>query len=311
MYLTNENLTFVKKNESNFVSLKYLNSHGELAQLDTYARNILADSNNHGSEISKNLCLLPIHGKGFPDPFRALPTTSFLCVNIAGGLNIRKYANKLVYDFPANMVATFEAEFTFWVRDEGKDENCRVDPFDTFSNMRSDILETLEAINVKTTIHRSGNAHGECVVGFRGSDIVDLADNFLLTKFVINNVAANYGQKVDFTKNNAHNFKLILLCNNNDGKRFFDYFVANEQLILEYNQFLRINDLNAKSVIRRKLFNGDCKLEIKLNIGDKFVPYIDFAFIVLYFSESDNILQRLEEVEFGQFMAEYKKRMKG
>lgn len=310
MYLTNENLTFVKKNESSFVSLKYLNSNGELAQIDTYAKNILADSNNHGSEISKNLCLLPISGKGFPDPFRALPTTSFLCVNIAGGVDIRKYANRLVYDFPANMVATVEGECTFWISSEEKNKSCQVDPFDSFSNMRSDILETLEAINIKTTIHRAGNTHGECVIGFKGSDIIDLADNFILVKFVINNVAANYGQKVDFTKNNLSNFKLILLCNNNDGKRFFEYFVANEQLILEYNHLLKINDLNAKSVIRRKLFNGDCKLEIKLNINDKFIPYIDFVFIVLYFSESDNIQQRLDEMEFGQFMAEYKKKMK-
>ena len=35
MYLTNENLTFVKKNESLFVSLKYLDSKGNLNQIDS------------------------------------------------------------------------------------------------------------------------------------------------------------------------------------------------------------------------------------------------------------------------------------
>jgi hypothetical protein len=309
MYLTNENLSFVKKNESLFVSMKYLDSKGNLNQIDSAAKNVLADSNNHGFEINKNLCLLPIASKAFPDPFRALPTTSFLCTNIVDELNVRKYAGKLIYDFSANMVASFEAELRFWV-DGVDNDSFSCDPYDSCSNLRSDILETLESINIKTTIHRVGDKAGECVIGFKGSDIIDLADNFILAKFVIANIAANYGQKISFNKGKNSNFKLILLCNNNDGKRFFDHFVANNALILGYNKILEMNNLTSKSALRRRLFNDDCKLEVKLTTDTNFVPYLNFAFVVLYFSQSAQILERLEEREFGKFIGDYKKKIK-
>jgi hypothetical protein len=310
MYLTNENLTFVKKNESLFVSLKYLDLQGKLNQLDSSSKNILADSNNHGFEVSKNICLLPISSKGFCDPFRALPTTSFLCVNIADDLNIRKYASKLVYDFSANMVATFEAELKFWIDSPvGENNFWKIDPFDQYSNLRSDILDVLEKIDIKTTIHMPGNKNGECIVGFQGKNIIDLADNFVLAKFVIDNVAANYGQKVLFNKDKEQNLKLVLLCNDNDGQVFLNSFIANHSLILEYNNLLQMNNLDSKSLLKRKLFNDDCKLQIKLTTGDNFIPYINFAFIVLYFSESQEILERLEEREFARFIKNYKKKL--
>lgn len=310
MYLTNENLTFVKKNESLFVSLKYLDLQGNLNQIDSASKNILADSNNHGFEVSKNICLLPISSKGFCDPFRAMPTTSFLCVNIADGLNIRKYASKLIYDFSANMVATFEAELKFWIESPiEKNSSWKVDPFDLYSNLRSDILDILEKIDIKTTVHMPGSKKGECVIGFKGDNIIDLADNFILAKFVINNVAANYGQKVCLNKDKEQNLKLILLCNDNDGQRFLDSFIANSSLISDYNDLLQMNNLHSKSSLKRKLFNDDCKLQVKLTTGDDFIPYINFAFIVLCLSENREILERLEERDFAKFIKNYKKKL--
>lgn len=310
MYLTNENLNFVKKNESLFVSLKYLDLQGRLHQVDSSSRNIWADSNGHGFEVNKNICLLPIDSKGFCDPFRALSTTSFLCDNIANDFNIRKYANKLVYDFSANIVGTFEAEVTFWIDNHHKEEGSyNVDPFDHYSNLRSDILETLEKIDVKTTIHMPGNKKGQCVIGFKGENIVDLADNFILAKFVINNVAANYGQKVIFSKGNENNLKLVLLCNNNDGQVFLNNFFINQSLILEHKELLQTTRFDAKSVSKKKLFNDDCKLQIKLITEENFTPYINFALIVLYFSEREDILKRLEGKEFAKFVKNYKKKI--
>jgi hypothetical protein len=310
MYLTNENLTFVRKNESSFVSLKYLDLQGNLNQIDSSSRNILADSNNHGFEVSKNICLLAINSKGFCDPFRAIPTTSFLCVNIADDLNIRKYASKLSYDFSANIVASFEAELTFWINSPIEEDHfARVDPFDHYSNLRSDIIDILEKIDIKTTIHMPGKKNGECIIGFKGENIIDLADNFVLTKFIINNVAANYGKKVNFTQEKERNLKLVLLCNDNDGKVFFDNFIANHSLIVNYNNLLQMNNLDSKSLSKRKLFNDDCKLQIKLTTGDNFIPYINFAFIILYFSESKNIIERLEERDFIRFIKNYKKKL--
>ena len=138
MYLTNENLTFVKKNESLFVSMKYLDSEGRLNQIDSVVKNILADSNNHGFEINKHTCLLPITSKGFRDPFRAHPTTSFLCVNIADQVDFRQCAGALVYNFPANMVVNFEVEITFWIEIDDVQNKWQCDPYDTYSNLRSD-----------------------------------------------------------------------------------------------------------------------------------------------------------------------------
>jgi glutamine synthetase len=85
------------------------------------------------------------------------------------------------------MVATFEAELKFWIEPQAEESDLwKVDPFDCYSNLRSDILETLEKIEVKTTIHMPGNKKGECIVGFKGKNIIDLADNFILARFVVN-----------------------------------------------------------------------------------------------------------------------------
>ena len=63
------------------------------------------------------------------------------------------------------MVATFEAELKFWIEPSSEESySCKVDPFDCYSNFRSDILETLEKIEIKTTIHLSGNRKGECII---------------------------------------------------------------------------------------------------------------------------------------------------
>ncbi|MBM3466320.1 MAG: hypothetical protein FJX70_00520 [Alphaproteobacteria bacterium] len=310
MYLTNENLTLVKKNESLFVSLKYLDSKGNLNQIDSATKNILTDPHNHGFEVSKNICLLPIDTKGFSDPFRVLPTTSFFCVNLADDLNTRKYASKLVYDFLPNMVATFEAELKFWIEPSLEESySCKVDPFDCYSNFRSDILETLEKIEIKTTIHLSGNRKGECIIGFKGKNIIDLADNFILARFVINNIAADYGYRVIFNQDKEPNLELILVCNNNDGKMFLDNFIANSSLICEYNHLLQMGDLNSKSLSKRVLFNEDCKLQIKLTTGDNFIPYMNFAFIVLCLSENKEILTRLGQKEVMKFIKNYKRKL--
>ncbi len=310
MYLTNENLTLVKKNESLFVSLKYLDSKGNLNQIDSAAKNILTDPHNHGFEVSKNICLLPIDSKGFSDPFRALPTTSFLCVNLADDLNIRKYASKLVYDFLPNMVATFEAELKFWIEPQAEESDLwKVDPFDCYSNLRSDILETLEKIEVKTTIHMPGNKKGECIIGFKGRSIIDLADNFILTRFVTNNIAADYGYRVLFNQDKEPNLKLILVCNNNDGQMFLDNFIANYPFILEYNNLLQMENLNSKSLSKRVLFNEDCKLQVELTTANHFIPYMNFAFVVLGFSENADILTRLKDKEFVKFIKNYKKKL--
>ncbi|MFK7967938.1 MAG: hypothetical protein AB8B68_02080 [Rickettsiaceae bacterium] len=305
MYLTNENLTFVKKNESLFVSLKYLDLQGNLNQLDSSSKNILADSNNHGFEVSKNICLLPISSKGFCDPFRALPTTSFLCDNIADDLDIREYSNKLVYDLSVNMVTAFEAEMTFWIDNTIKEDLFwKIDPFDHYSNLRSDILERLEQIDIKMP----GNKKGECIIGFKGNNIIDLADNFILTKFIINNVAANYGQKVIFNQDKAQNLKLILLCNDNDGQVFLNNFIANHSLVLEYSSLLQMNNLDSKSSSKRKLFNDDCKLEVNLTTSNIFNPYINFAFVMLYFLKNEEILEKIEG-ECVKFIKNYKKKI--
>lgn len=195
MYLTNENLMLVKKNESEFVSLKYPDLEGNLCQIDSMAKNILTDPNNHGFEINKNLCLLPLPAKGFNDPFRSLPTTSFLCVNIADQLNIRHNAFQLVNDLPANMVTEFEGEINFWLEESQTGPSFSTSGFDPYADLRSDILDAMEKIHIVTTIHHASLHSNECVIGFKGENMMDLADNFILAKFVINNIAANYRKK--------------------------------------------------------------------------------------------------------------------
>ena len=60
--------------------------------------------------------------------------------------------------------------------------------------------------------------------------------------------------------------------------------------------------LKSKSLSKRVLFNEDCKLQIKLTTGDNFIPYMNFAFIVLCLSENKEILTRLGQKEVMKFI---------
>lgn len=310
MYLTNENLSLVKRHESSVVSLKYLDLHGDLCQIDSLTKNLLEDPNNHGFRVNKETCLMVIPSKSFQDPFRSLPTTSFLCTNIADDANPRKYASRLIYDFSANMVSSFELELKFWVEESKQPLGMwKVDPFDIFSNLRSDVLEILEKINISTTIHRHGASFGECIVGFKGDDTIDLADNLILAKFVINNVAANYGHKVWFSNDREENLKLILTCNSNDGRKFFDDFIKNNSLLIEQSELLQLKNVSSKSLSKDRLFNDDCKLQLKLLAENDFIPYINLALLVSFFSAAEQVLKRLETKEFVRFIENYSTRI--
>ncbi|MFN9477676.1 MAG: hypothetical protein ACK57M_04670, partial [Rickettsiales bacterium] len=109
-----------------------------------------------------------------------------------------------------------------------------------------------------------------------------------------------------FNKDKEQNLKLILVCNNNDGQMFLDNFIANYPLILEYNNLLQMSNLSSKSLSKRILFNKDCKLHVKFSTGSNFIPYMNFAFVVLCLSENTEILTRLKQKEFVKFIKYYK-----
>ncbi len=304
MYLTNKNINLVKQNDSEFVSLKYLDVHGRLCQLDFLAKNMVADFDNKGLKLREDLHLIPIDGKAFIDPFRALPTTSFLCNNIAKGSDIRGYASKILFDY--DITSSVALELTFWILNEhnsvSDQESCLADPFDIYSNLRSDILQHLELLGICTIFHRVGRNVSENMLSFKANNIEDLSDNVILAKFIINNIAANYGKKVVFNQVNQNNFKLLFNFSNNDYEKFAEHYIVNRELLLEYTQYLQLDNLTGSSVENFSDFNYNYKIQIGLNIKKDFIPYLAFALINLCFVDPEIVASYLQRRDLQEFL---------
>lgn len=74
-----------------------------------------------------------------------------------------------------------------------------VPPHDTLQDIRSEIMITLRSVGVPVECHHHEVATGgQCEIDIRFSPLVKMADNLLMYKYVIKNVARKYGKTATF-----------------------------------------------------------------------------------------------------------------
>lgn len=284
MQLSESEIKLVKENKSQFVSLKYIGDEGGLKQVDASFNNI-----NDGKLFvcSNEINLKPIDNKNFIDPFRSFPTTSFFCENIASKYNSRCLATKLLSKPQENFIGSLSAEISFWILEDetqAKGTLLSADPIDKYANLRSDIVSTLESINIGTTIHFHGSTCDESVIGIRGRDVVDLADNIIITKFIIANIADSYGFNIKFTALDSKKSSISIVINEqSDG-------IGNLSNTIEKNTKQTVLSLNKHhaygfelgKIHLYKTTTSNTVLKINLIFSDLFIPYLALADLLLY-----------------------------
>jgi len=276
MMLSKDDIEKIKKHESRFISLKYIDLLGNLLQIDTSSHNISSDF---------KAALKPIPNKSFRDPFRSAPTTTFFCENLDNP-RIRQVASESIDKLNLPNTSLFSMEISFWLQDSHKLANQSdkhnflhaVEPLDKYSNLRSDIAETLEDIDIKCTFHYHGKGAHQCIIGVIGRSVVDLADNYIISKFIIENVAENYGKSVSFT-NKVHNLSVDFVIEEKNQENFIKNIKANTKNIC---YLLNHKNTNNSSLLCQKHENANSTIRLSIETGDTFNPYLAFGSIMLY-----------------------------
>jgi glutamine synthetase len=73
-----------------------------------------------------------------------------------------------------------------------------VQPVDSLSDMRAEMITTLNAVGMTAVLHHHEVAPGQCELGFDFSTMTATADNVQKYKYVVHNVAHSYGKSVTF-----------------------------------------------------------------------------------------------------------------
>ncbi|PCJ24083.1 MAG: hypothetical protein COA94_07650 [Rickettsiales bacterium] len=283
MILSDEEIGMVQKNESQFVSFKYLDDKGVLKQIDTSFQNIL-DGKRFFSDDSINL--KTIIGKAFIDPFRSFPTTSFFCENLTSKDNQRGKAIKLIDEYSEPDFVFLGAEIRFWVFKKINDCDKFTSGFvDPFANLRSDIIACMEKINIPTTTHNCGEIPTESVVGIEGNSIVDLADNVLLAKFIIANVTDSYGMSALFSCDPSASNLALLARGNTERMTENARNITRDSAKIKEVTGLKTDNLKDSSVltIHKAELNDDLvNIKISMQTKGEFVPYLAFTELLLY-----------------------------
>lgn len=288
MKFASKHIELFKKHESQFVSLKYPSLRGQLKQIDLFIHN----ANNDRCRIYDNhISLAPLANKVFLDPFRSLRTTSILCDNIQSEGSVRTYIKELMdnenHDCHLKQCSlTLEIAFCLQCNDKDRanneDRSClyESDPKDIYANLRSDIVSILESINIKTTYHYHGKQESQCVIGITGGSIIDLADNYLIAKYIIQNVAVNYGQEIAIDAKDNNYFTLIIQ-DSKDVLNQIDYNIKSNLCDLQkYISHFSVDDLNlSQHNNMNDMELGFCKMGFATELD--FNPYIVLGMIML------------------------------
>jgi glutamine synthetase len=73
-----------------------------------------------------------------------------------------------------------------------------VQPVDSLSDIRAEMLTVLKDVGVHPTLHHHEVAPGQCELGIKFSTLVETADNVQKYKYVVHNVAHSYGKTATF-----------------------------------------------------------------------------------------------------------------
>jgi glutamine synthetase len=73
-----------------------------------------------------------------------------------------------------------------------------VQPVDSLSDMRAEMITTLDSVGIVGVLHHHEVAPGQCELGFDFSTMTATADNVQKYKYVVHNVAHSYGKSATF-----------------------------------------------------------------------------------------------------------------
>ncbi len=218
-------LEIIEQYEAKFVSLKYLKSDGELRQVDVAVNGLVIVEDY---VVVYNLKLRPIQNRYFLDPFRSLPTIFCLCDNLNDQSSTRGFLNDILQDISLadNYLNKFklELEVNFLVFNKSKsqaenlllavndtiDYQNQVEPYDQLANLRTEIIDILEKIGIPTICHYHASKLSSCSIVIKAEDFLRIADCFVITYFIIKNVAESYGKTAFFFKDLTNNLYLLL-----------------------------------------------------------------------------------------------------
>lgn len=203
MEVINKILTLANQYSARFLSLAFVDIEGRLQQ-----RNVIITNLNIIKDIAviENKKLKLIEDKYFFDPFRSHPTIFCLCQDLGDEFDYRANVEYCVTNSKVINNIPCEGKIDFLVNCQNKNplpsyEYIESEPLDKLVNLRSEILEILENIGITTTYHYNGLEPSRCFIGIKANNFLDIADNIILTKYIIKNVAQSYGKYVTFTRN--------------------------------------------------------------------------------------------------------------
>jgi hypothetical protein len=295
MKLSEDNIELVHRHKAKFISFKYLGDDGFLKQIDVSTSSLV------GTNILfavSNLNLHPIKSKAFIDPFRSLLTTSFYCENHSSTVNPRRTAEKIYNSATHPSFNEYFAQISFWVADEFSGEKTSnlayiADPIDQQSNLRADIIATLESIGIESTYHYHGRINNESVIGIKGKTVIDLADNIVITKFVIANVAASYSRTINFTFNETINLSLFVKNQKTQIDAIYSALTSKSKQAPTFSTQLDEYFFELKEVHHYKV-NDEITLHIGLIVFEQFIPYLCLVDLLSY-----EIKQKLTDKELS------------
>lgn len=292
MKLSEDDKSLVQKHKTKFVSFKYLGNDGFLKQIDFSARTI----ENGNFFATSDLNLHPIKSKAFIDPFRSELTTSFYCENHdASTNNPRAVAGKIHNSANYPIFNEYFAQISFWVLDEASEDNgfSRIaDPIDQHANLRADIISTLESIGIEPTYHHHGKRNNESVIGVKGKNVIDLADNIVISKFVIANVSASYGICISFSFNENINLNLFLKSENTEIGKVYTALTARSKQVSTFSTQTDEYFFELKEIHNYKVDN-EVMLHIELLTLENFIPYLCLVDLLSYEAKSKLIESEL------------------
>ncbi len=320
--LSESELKIIEDNKSEFVSFKYIDENGNLKQIDSFARNLnrINEPNIHKSGIipskpkinlpnlnsficNNEIKLKPINDKIFTDPFRSFPTTTIFCENIASEYNSRDLANNIITKEKHKFELNLSAEISFWTsKDPAQEETIfGSDIIDKYANLRSDIISTLESININTTIHYCGTCPEESIIGIKAKNIIDLADNILITKFIIANIADSYGLKARFTKPNnckKPNISIIIEDKPDEISNLLQNIKNNLDKESFFSSKIQTYSFELAEMNTYKIDIANNILKINLICGEIFVPYLALIDLLLIHLGKEHLNEEAQKYFF-------------
>ncbi len=265
MDITNSLIELQGEYEVDFISLKYLDDNGVLREIDYSANSIKQDPLS-----LRNSFLKLLDDRHFIDPFRSHRTLTIFCDNLLLSKPLRSITEKILKH--RKTTDKYSAFIHFWPIINGKYES-KINYVDNYSNLRSEIVKTLELSGIETKTHYYNIKSNSCAIGITGSSIIELADNIVISRYIISNVATSYGLNLQYTNNIFPNIDLHLTVKETQSALELSALTKKSAIISKLctdsgTQFFEFININIHK------FAKAIDIEINIRTNDFFSPYI-------------------------------------